>query len=445
MKKSVSLFLIILIILSTSAIAASAVTENPVANIPKLSAANNLKLTSDLPTDGFSYQVYNGSRKVASGNVAAKDSKASVKLNFKVGTIYKTRARTYTFSKGVKNYGKWSEYTYISPAPTVTYKWSNKGLKISWSEVKKASYYNLKVERTNNSNISVKYTNLNTNSYTVPFSALPFMNVNKTYKISVAPYKDDVKTNTGTVTTTDIEICGHRGAMDIAPQNTLISFQKAGEIGYDSIEADYWETKSGDLLILHDSTLKMCNKPEIDVRTLTEKKLRNYPIKKGPNVKQYDTQYIPTLNELVKLAAKSNLKLYLHTKNSNITDAGLKKVYKTINKHGMKNKTIVFSSNKTACKRIVKQGICAGYLIFPKSKADITSGVNYTKSVKAKVLICQHNEFMTSSGVKYAHKSKIKVGCYDVSDQTTASKFTNTGADFLITNNDFINTYEDVR
>ena len=439
MKKSISLFIAILIMLSTATIAAYAAPEIPAANIPKLSAANKLTLTADLPVDGFSYQVYKGSKKIASAAIAAKDSSASAKLNLKVGTIYKARARAYNLADGVKSYGKWTEYTYISPAPTVTYKWSEKGLKITWSEAKNASHYNLRVERPNNSNISVKYTGLTAASFTVPFSALPLLNVNKRYKISVAPYKDNIKTNTGTVTTNSIEICGHRGAMDVAPQNTLASFQKAYELGYNSIEADYWETNSGDLLILHDNTLKMCNNPTIDVRTLTKNSLKNYPIKKGPNVKTYDTQYIPTLAQLAKFASQSNLKLYLHTKNSNITDTGLTKVYNTLKKYGMENKTIVFSSNKTACARIAKHKIRAGYLIFPKSKKDIRAGVDYTKSVKAKLLICQYNEFMSSAGVEYAHKKSIKLGCYDVSNQATASKFTNMGADFLITNNDFIN------
>lgn len=440
MKKFVSLFITILIILSTATIAISSATVMPTANVPKLTTKNKLKLTSKLPVDGFRYQIYDDSKKITS-TMAVKGNSTSVKLNLNVGTIYKVRARAYTLTGSVKNFGKWSEYTYISPAPTVTYKWSEKGLKISWSEVKNASHYNLRIERPNNSNICVSYDSLTKNSITVPFSALPLLNVNKHYKISVTPYIDNVKTNTAIATTDKIEICGHRGAMDLAPQNTLASFQVASNLGYDSVEADFWETDSGDLLIIHNNTLTMCGKPEIDVKTLTEKSLTNYPIKKGSNVKEFDTQYIPTLEQLVQFAAQSNLKLYLHNKSSNITDSGLKKVKNTINKYGMKNKTIVFSSNQTACKRIADSGIRAGYLIFPTSKKDITAGADYTKRVKAKLLICQYNEFMSSSGVNYAHNKNIKIGCYNVSDRTTAGKFTNMGADFLITNNDFINNY----
>ena len=47
----------------------------------------------------------------------------------------------------------------------------------------------------------------------------------------------------------------HRGASGNYPENTLIAFQKALEIGVDEIELDLYLTKDDHLIVMHDSTV----------------------------------------------------------------------------------------------------------------------------------------------------------------------------------------------
>ncbi|MCE2447759.1 MAG: hypothetical protein J4F35_05025 [Candidatus Latescibacteria bacterium] len=47
----------------------------------------------------------------------------------------------------------------------------------------------------------------------------------------------------------------HRGASGNYPENTLIAFQKALEIGVDEIELDIYMTKDDHLIVMHDSTV----------------------------------------------------------------------------------------------------------------------------------------------------------------------------------------------
>lgn len=49
--------------------------------------------------------------------------------------------------------------------------------------------------------------------------------------------------------------CGHRGAMYFAPENTLVGFDLALEMGMDSIELDVRPTSDEVLVLMHDSTL----------------------------------------------------------------------------------------------------------------------------------------------------------------------------------------------
>ena len=47
----------------------------------------------------------------------------------------------------------------------------------------------------------------------------------------------------------------HRGASGDYPENTLLAFEKALEIGVDEIELDLHSTKDGHLVVMHDATV----------------------------------------------------------------------------------------------------------------------------------------------------------------------------------------------
>ena len=47
----------------------------------------------------------------------------------------------------------------------------------------------------------------------------------------------------------------HRGASGIAPENTLIAFKKAIEIGVDAVELDLHGTADGEVVVIHDASL----------------------------------------------------------------------------------------------------------------------------------------------------------------------------------------------
>jgi glycerophosphoryl diester phosphodiesterase len=51
-------------------------------------------------------------------------------------------------------------------------------------------------------------------------------------------------------------LCGHRGNIAAAPENTLISFASAEAVGVDEIEFDVRTTIDGELVILHDHTFR---------------------------------------------------------------------------------------------------------------------------------------------------------------------------------------------
>jgi glycerophosphoryl diester phosphodiesterase len=96
---------------------------------------------------------------------------------------------------------------------------------------------------------------------------------------------------------------GHRGAMGHAPENTLLSMEKALELGVPWIELDVYEVE-GRLIVIHDDTLERTTNGAGYVPDQTFEYLRSLDAGKG--------QKIPTLDEvfdLVQQRAGINIEL----------------------------------------------------------------------------------------------------------------------------------------
>lgn len=67
-------------------------------------------------------------------------------------------------------------------------------------------------------------------------------------------------------------VIGHRGAMALAPENTLASFEKALALGADGVECDVHLTRDAQVVVMHDFTLERTTsgKGEIAAQTLAD-------------------------------------------------------------------------------------------------------------------------------------------------------------------------------
>lgn len=85
---------------------------------------------------------------------------------------------------------------------------------------------------------------------------------------------------------------GHRGAMGYAPENTLLSFEKAIPIS-DMVELDVYVCKTGEVIVFHDIRLERCTNGSGYVMDKSFDELRQ--------LNAGDGQQIPTLEEVLNL------------------------------------------------------------------------------------------------------------------------------------------------
>ena len=88
-----------------------------------------------------------------------------------------------------------------------------------------------------------------------------------------------------------MEKIGHRGAKAWVDENTLESIQKAIELGADAVEIDVHTCKTGELIVIHDPTLKRTTNGKGKIAKLTYSQINSFNTLNGYS--------IPTLEQVL--------------------------------------------------------------------------------------------------------------------------------------------------
>lgn len=102
----------------------------------------------------------------------------------------------------------------------------------------------------------------------------------------------------------------HRGVSSLAPENTLASFQKAVDLHIPGAELDVHLTKTGELVVIHDESIKRTGRiykdgkileaPDLKVEELSWDELQKYDFGVWFS-KEYAGEKIPLLSDVLKL------------------------------------------------------------------------------------------------------------------------------------------------
>ncbi len=128
----------------------------------------------------------------------------------------------------------------------------------------------------------------------------------------------------------DFEAVGHRGAPMAAPENTLLSFKRAVDLGVDWIEFDLRESKDGVLVVIHDETVDRTTNGKGKVSEMTFEQLQRLDAGDG--------QKIPSLQQVIDFA-RGKVKMDMEIKVKGIEED----VLDAILRNGLAGKCMVSS------------------------------------------------------------------------------------------------------
>jgi len=95
----------------------------------------------------------------------------------------------------------------------------------------------------------------------------------------------------------------HRGFSGLYPENTLLAFTKALELGVDAIELDVQLSRDGEAMIFHDEDLQRTTGKKGWLKDLTREELRQLDAS-GEFKGVYGRNLIPALDEYLELTSR---------------------------------------------------------------------------------------------------------------------------------------------
>lgn len=223
----------------------------------------------------------------------------------------------------------------------------------------------------------------------------------------------------------------HRGASGYYPENTMLAFEKAIEMGCTGIETDVQMTRDGVLVLIHDEMVNRTTNGVGLVKDFTYEQLIKFDA--GTWFQEgFVGCRIPRLDELIHLIKNTDIILNIEIKTGVIEYPDIEeKIIENIYKHELQKRVILSSFNHYSmvkCKEISKE-IKTGLLFME----GLYKPYDYVKYVGADAM---HPYFyaVRKEIIKEAKEEGIEINTFTVNDKNYMKYFFELDLDGIITN-----------
>lgn len=223
----------------------------------------------------------------------------------------------------------------------------------------------------------------------------------------------------------DTEITAHRGGAWKAPENTISALQYTIDSGADYAEIDVQETKDGELILLHDDSLKRTAGVKKNVWDMTLKQVEK--LDAGASFhKKFRGEKIPEFTEVLKFC-KGRLDLNIEIKYNGKNKGIVNKVVRAIKENHFEDHCVVTSMNYQFLKQIKKTApeIRTGYIM--------TMTYGGVQGMEAADFFSVKHTYVDEKFVTQAHALGKEVHVWTVNYKGDAKRMLDIGADNIIT------------
>lgn len=223
----------------------------------------------------------------------------------------------------------------------------------------------------------------------------------------------------------DTEITAHRGGAWKAPENTISALQYTIDSGADYAEIDVQETKDGELILLHDDSLKRTAGVKKNVWDMTLKQIEK--LDAGASFhKKFRGEKIPEFTEVLKFC-KGRLDLNIEIKYNGKNKGIVNKVVRAIKENHFEDHCVVTSMNYQFLKQIKK--------IAPEIRTGYIMTMTYggVQGMEAADFFSVKHTYVDEKFVTQAHALGKEVHVWTVNYKGDAKRMLDIGADNIIT------------
>lgn len=227
------------------------------------------------------------------------------------------------------------------------------------------------------------------------------------------------------------KIFAHRGFSGKYPENTMLAFEKAVEIGVDGIEMDVHLTRDNELVIIHDEDVKRTCNGEGLIRDMTLEQVKKFDASAG-FAGVYGFNAIPTLREYFELVKDTPVITNIELKTGIFEYPTIEqRVIDMIAEYKLEDRIILSSFNHQTILRCEK--------INPEIKRGFLSEswlIGYGKYAKENNVQCCHPifRFLTEENVAEMRAAGREINTWTVNEYEDIKRLADMGIDALIGN-----------
>jgi glycerophosphoryl diester phosphodiesterase len=223
----------------------------------------------------------------------------------------------------------------------------------------------------------------------------------------------------------EVLISAHRGADNVAPENTIPALEQAIELGADYVEIDVRLTADGEVVLMHDASTARTTDGDLLVADSTYEELQQLDAGSWFS-EEYTGTRIPTLQEAINVC-KGNVLMNIEIKSVDNSGELEEKVAALIADNNMEEQCVVTSFKQKSLIRIKKydENILTGYIY----------GFGYSNRMnyEAMDVLSIDYRYVTREVVTGAHKKGIAVYVWTVNSRRDMRRMKAIGVDNIIT------------
>jgi len=228
-------------------------------------------------------------------------------------------------------------------------------------------------------------------------------------------------------------VIAHRGFSGQYPENTMVAFQKAIELGCDMIELDVHFSQDKELVVIHDDKLDRTTNGQGRVYDFTLKEIKNFDAGSWVG-SRFSAEKVPTLKEILQMA-KDKIPVNIEIKDPKERQYPIEELaegaLKEVKEAGMLHQVNFFSFNPSALRKIKekepKAWITLVYGKGWKTLREVTGGEDYP-------ILGLRDRTLAKDDIAKIHEQGFQIYVWTVDNPAEMEKFIAWRVDGIITN-----------
>ncbi len=225
----------------------------------------------------------------------------------------------------------------------------------------------------------------------------------------------------------NVIITAHRGASGYAPENTIASIEKAIELKADYSELDVQETSDGEIIVLHDKTLKRTAGVEKNIWETSLDELSGLEAGSWFDEK-YSGEPIPKFEDVIKIV-KGKIKLNIELKTNGHEKMLADRTVKIVKDNNFTGQCIFTSFSIKEADRVkeIDPALKAGYIFskYPEGVDVFASNMD---------VLSVHRKLVDKEFMKKAIANNKEVHVWTVNEEDEMKRLIGLGVASIITN-----------